>query len=311
MNHLIVGLGGLGSSVVQSIYKSGCVKELHLLDMDKVELVNLSTQFLYDARQVGKHKAVAMADKLREIGCTFPVHPHAVDFEDLEDASLFLNADVVICALDSYQARLSLDYRVRSICRPTDKALLYIDCGVEGYRAHLFFSRVPGRGPCMYCLRGLFVNAPLSRSKPVRLCSVRNVESLRKKATNETKDNLLVALLEEFYEGSETPADKDEVYRRTSRFFNEEIAVEGSGISAVDHLYVMSLDRRIVPNVSYVNSVVGALAGILVKKAFYGDTGLLESKNFLYYSGERAPYFCLQALSRDARCLVCREPPPE
>ncbi len=62
----IVGVGALGTVVAELLTRAG-VGEIFLIDGDKVSLVNLQRQFLFEEKDVGKFKVVVAKNKLKKI----------------------------------------------------------------------------------------------------------------------------------------------------------------------------------------------------------------------------------------------------
>lgn len=305
MQGLTPGLGGLGCSILDILSVSGLdIGTLSLIDMDRIEEVNLPSQPLYTRKDIGRFKSDVAKERLS--ASPFAVHSLPVDIEDAE-ASLLLPAlsqsDIIICSFDSYRSRVSLNYQALSVQRK--KPLLYVDCGVEGYKYHVFYSFIKTGSPCLYCLRSLFLEKPLAvprkdsedvaeKQEKIYICSVRNIESLRKRATNENKESVLLSIIEEF-------RDEADPYASAAEFFNSNIAA--GDIAPVGRSYVHALDRRVVPNVIFVNRIAGATVSSIVKMSLHTD--LAKHSNFYYYSGSSAPYSSNLLLERDRECIVC------
>ena len=102
----VCGLGGLGSNIAITLARAG-VGRLILLDFDRVEITNLQRQ-QYKASQIGRYKAEALAENLREIVPYTILESHAVRLAP-ENLRTFLgDADVICEAFDNAEAKAML-----------------------------------------------------------------------------------------------------------------------------------------------------------------------------------------------------------
>ena len=140
----VVGLGGLGSAVSLYLAAAG-VGRLILVDPDRVEPHNLNRQVLYDESDVGLPKAYLAARRVRAQNPRVRVDPYptAVSGENVEE--LLGDADVIVDALDNWEARLVLDRYAWMEGKPL------VHAAVERWYGQLTVVQ-RGRTSCLACL---------------------------------------------------------------------------------------------------------------------------------------------------------------
>jgi len=104
----VVGLGGLGSVAALYLAAAG-VGRLILVDRDNVEPSNLNRQILYVEADVGKPKAVVAAERLSKLNPRLDAVPVPEEVDEGLARWIAGEADVVVDALDNWEARLLLD----------------------------------------------------------------------------------------------------------------------------------------------------------------------------------------------------------
>lgn len=102
----ICGLGGLGSNIAVALARAG-VGTLILIDFDRVDLTNLNRQ-QYKASQLGREKALALAENLREICPYVTLQPHALRITQENLVPLLAGADIICEAFDVPEAKAML-----------------------------------------------------------------------------------------------------------------------------------------------------------------------------------------------------------
>ncbi|OLS32806.1 MAG: putative adenylyltransferase/sulfurtransferase MoeZ, partial [Candidatus Heimdallarchaeota archaeon AB_125] len=78
---LIIGLGGLGSSVAYYLATAG-IGCLGLLDKDRVELSNLNRQILHYQSDIGKTKTESAFSKLSKLNPNIKIEVHEIQLDE-------------------------------------------------------------------------------------------------------------------------------------------------------------------------------------------------------------------------------------
>lgn len=104
----VFGLGGVGGYVVEALARSG-IGALDLVDHDTISLTNLNRQLFATHSTVGKFKADAAADRVKDIDPTIAVYAHKAFFSPDTAAEFdFTQYDYVVDAVDTVTAKLAL-----------------------------------------------------------------------------------------------------------------------------------------------------------------------------------------------------------
>lgn len=141
---VVVGVGGTGSMTARLLSASG-VRMLRLVDGDVVEPSNLGRQFLYRDADIGKPKAVALADYLRAFDPELHVETVTRAITDVSSAREALEgASIAIVTADEPPLLLQrwIDEAAKSLYVP------YLRTQYDWF-GPLF---VPGLSPCFACL---------------------------------------------------------------------------------------------------------------------------------------------------------------
>ena len=101
---LVIGAGGLGSSVLPALAAAG-VGTLGIIDDDTVETSNLHRQYLHSEGDVGRDKVASAADSLTALNSTVTVVGHIERLTAANALQLFAGYDVVIDGSDNFPTR--------------------------------------------------------------------------------------------------------------------------------------------------------------------------------------------------------------
>ncbi len=142
---LIVGLGGLGSSVAMYLAAAG-VGRLTLVDFDRVELANLQRQIIHTTERIGSLKVDSARESLLSLNpeCSIDTISHRLDGSEL--ASQVEQADLVLDCSDNFTTRFALNEACIKACTPlVSGAAIRMEGQVS------VFGGQPG-DPCYRCL---------------------------------------------------------------------------------------------------------------------------------------------------------------
>ena len=104
----VAGCGGLGGNMIECLARAG-VGRITVADGDVFEESNLNRQILSTPDNMGQSKALAAAERIRAIDPSIEAVPLCDILTKENAASLMADADLVIDALDSIEARLMLE----------------------------------------------------------------------------------------------------------------------------------------------------------------------------------------------------------
>lgn len=104
---VVIGLGGVGSIVPLSLVRSG-VKNLLLIDGDKVDATNLNRQMAYFSQDVGHFKSEVLKEKLLEIREDLNLEERHIFIDKETDFSFLKGFDYIVDCIDDIEAKVLL-----------------------------------------------------------------------------------------------------------------------------------------------------------------------------------------------------------
>ena len=136
----IIGMGGLGCPVAQSLVIAG-IGKLKLIDNDIVSISNLHRQPLYSFEDVNKKKVLAAESKLKILNPEVIIETDDIFFDDINGEELLLKTDVIIDATDNIKSRQKIDKISKKLKIPTVYGALF---RFEGQVSILNMNGSPG-----------------------------------------------------------------------------------------------------------------------------------------------------------------------
>ena len=140
----VVGVGGLGNPIVTRLAAMG-VGKIRIVDRDVIELSNLHRQTMFNEDDVGQVKVETAAKKLRKLNPDIIIEEMPVSINDYTALEVVDGCDVVIDALDSVNARYSLN----KAC--IEKKIPFVTGAAVGVTGQSF-TILPNQSACYHCL---------------------------------------------------------------------------------------------------------------------------------------------------------------
>ncbi len=127
---LIVGAGGLGSSVAYALGATG-IGTIHIVDFDEVSIHNIHRQIAFELTDEHQNKAKINAQRIQNRSHFTQVHHHPCDFEQWTTRNIAV--DLIIDATDNLQTRAQIDTFAQQHTTP------WIYGSVEAFVGHVCF----------------------------------------------------------------------------------------------------------------------------------------------------------------------------
>lgn len=297
---LVIGAGGLGCELLKDLALMG-FKDIHVIDMDTIELSNLNRQFLFRRRDIGQSKAEVAAKFIstRIPGCH--VTPHFDKIQDF-DETFYRSFHIVISGLDSIVARRWINGMLISLLSYKDGVLdqssliPLIDGGTEGFKGN---ARVilPGITACIECTLDLF---PPQITYP--LCTIANTPRLPEhcieyvKVIQWSKENPWDVSID-----GDDPQHINWIYEKAM-----ERAVQ-FGIQGITYRLVQGVVKNIIPAVASTNAVVAAACATEVFKL--ATSCCVPLDNYMVFNDVDGIYTYTYQAERKEDCLACSQVP--
>ncbi|EGC50026.1 ubiquitin-activating enzyme [Histoplasma capsulatum var. duboisii H88] len=159
----LVGAGGIGCELLKNLVLTG-FGEIHIIDLDTIDLSNLNRQFLFRQEHIKKPKALVAKEVARKFRRDVSLHAYHADIKDPQfNVEFFESFDIVFNALDNLDARR----HVNRMCLAANVPL--IESGTTGFNGQVQVIK-KGRTECYDC------NAKqVPKSFPV--CTIRSTPS--------------------------------------------------------------------------------------------------------------------------------------
>uniref|UniRef100_A0A8C5FF01 NEDD8-activating enzyme E1 catalytic subunit n=1 Tax=Gadus morhua TaxID=8049 RepID=A0A8C5FF01_GADMO len=280
---LIIGAGGLGCELLKDVALSG-FHNIHVVDMDTIDLSNLNRQFLFRLKDVGQPKAEVAADFIntRIPGCC--VVPHFKKIQDFDETFYRLLSGLSLLVYED------------GVVDPSSIIPL-IDGGTEGFKGN---ARVilPGITACIDCTLELYppqINFPM--------CTIASMPRLPEHCVEYVR-MLLWPKDKPFGDTVGLDGDDPEhikwVYQRSL-----ERAAEFS-ITGVTYRLTQGVVKRIIPAVASTNAVI---AGDTHASTLCLHSAYAPLNNYMVFNDVDGLYTYTFEAERKDNCSACSQVP--
>ncbi|KAL2155422.1 hypothetical protein VTH82DRAFT_164 [Thermothelomyces myriococcoides] len=160
---LMVGAGGIGCELLKNLALTG-FGEIHVVDLDTIDLSNLNRQFLFRQEHIKKSKALVAKEVAEKFNPAVKIVAHHANIKDAQfSIDWFSSFRIVFNALDNLEARR----HVNKMCLAADVPL--IESGTTGFNGQVQVIK-KGVTACYDC-------APKETPKSFPVCTIRSTPS--------------------------------------------------------------------------------------------------------------------------------------
>jgi len=289
---LVIGAGGLGCEILKDLAFSG-FKDIHVIDMDTIDLSNLNRQFLFRKSDVGKPKATVAADFIMKRVKGVKVTPYYGKIQDKDD-DYYMKFGIVICGLDNIEARRWINSTLYNLVDESNPDSLkpLIDGGTEGFKgqARVIIPSVTSCFECSLELIGPQVTFPI--------CTIANTPRLPEHCIE------WASVIEwDRVFGASKKMDTDNPEHIQWLYETALARAHEFNIDGVSYSLTQGIVKNIIPAIASTNAIIAASC---VNEAFkIATTCNPFLNNYMMYAGDHSVYTYTFEYQRKPNCPVC------
>ncbi|RXW18611.1 hypothetical protein EST38_g7241 [Candolleomyces aberdarensis] len=288
---LVIGAGGLGCEILANLALTG-FKDIHVIDMDTIDISNLNRQFLFRQKDVGKPKATVAAEFIMKRVPGVTVTPYFGKIQD-KDEEYYMQFNLVICGLDSVEARRWINATLVNMVDPEVPESLkpLIDGGTEGFKGQ---ARVilPGITSCYECSLDM-----LNKQTQFPICTIANTPRLPEHCIEWASVLEWPRVFADKKLDNDDPDDIDWLYK-TALNRAREFKIEG-----VTWSLTQGVVKNIIPAIASTNAIIAAACCNEAFKIATSSAAFLN--NYFMLIGTDGVYSYTFEHEKRQECPVC------
>jgi len=141
---LIVGMGGLGCPLALYLSNLG-IKNIGIVDHDKVDFSNLNRQILFNTKDIGKFKVIQAKKILQKVNKNIKINSYKEKIVKKNIQNIINKYDIICDCSDNFTTR----YLLNDFCLKNKKIL--ISAAISKFEAHIFNFNFTKNAPCFRC----------------------------------------------------------------------------------------------------------------------------------------------------------------
>ncbi|EGV63007.1 hypothetical protein CANTEDRAFT_122668 [Yamadazyma tenuis ATCC 10573] len=288
---LVIGAGGLGCEILKNLALTGFT-DIHIIDMDSIDLSNLNRQFLFRKEDINKSKAEVAARfvKSRVKNRFLKIVPYYGRIQD-KPVEYYQQFSCIICGLDSVEARRWINATVVAMVGPAMENLVpIIDGGTEGFRGQ---SRViiPTVTSCYECTLHM-----LTPKVTYPVCTIANTPRLPEHC---------IEWASELAWGQKFSVKFDADNEQHVDWVFEQAQARGRQfhIGGITRSLTLGVVKSIIPSIASTNAIIAASCCNEAFKILTDNNGHLD--NYMMYSGDDSVFTYTFEAAKNPGCPVC------
>ena len=293
---LVVGAGGLGCEILKNLALSG-VKNIHVVDLDTIELSNLNRQFLFRQKDIGKFKADVACEFIKKKYPDINIVPSHKKIQEFSN-DFYKDFDIIIGGLDNVEARSYINQKVHELVEfdeegnPLPETVIpFIDGGTEGFRGQAKVI-LPYTTSCFDC------DTEIINTK-------RNTYAMCTIAENPRVPEHCIeyAFTIEWKKHFNKPVDKDSIEDVEWIYKTALERAKKYNIEGVTYNLTLGVIKNVIPAIASTNSIIAAETVMEAIKIFTGFSKRLD--NYFMYMGHEGLYSSTMQMDKLDNCKTC------